>query len=470
MEEIFSQFDSNAHAWFSFEDDCDFTFPELHTSYQSAVLPEVSVQRPVNYIHKTSEPGKLYPITRSLSDSANDFLKCESFSVFEDLPPDTLLEDLCASIGLGDHVLFDDTSGDESCASIADLDHCPDDLEGLLSDGPGSNSYTTPYTLSSNFSRRNENRPVTPPDPKNCYPCHQHTANSSSTSTPIPKPPFLFMDQSCISKLLEKEDDLPPLQINNRLDVVLSFLDLRSKVHTSVARWARILDESLLVTLPKTSFYGTNGTVFRKKRKLSGITDFVLDNVELANTVAALAKTSHQLKPDGEFFSRLTFSAEPSNILVVGEKVMCPFKFWTEDLHCVGHSREITMTGMLYGRFTADDKLCAIEMIFDAEDFKRQLLTLVTADVSHCSQSSNFEQYESFLRGHLFTGVPELEKKSPCKKNSRKKLKRATNKKVISTNLLPAPSPTHPWMSNPLFLQQMASTLAAMAQPYISSG
>lgn len=177
-------------------------------------------------------------------------------------------------------------------------------------------------------------------------------------------------------------------EITIRKAMIQTFLQYRTTNVVERSRWRDLLDEAFTLTQPRTPFRASNmGEVFGNNRRVKGIDAVVQDTASVTAMLEMIKSRVRQQKPDYRRGVSLTYTVDSSDILVVGDRLMCHWATSTKGLVAAGFSSECSVDGMLKCTFNGKHKLLDMEITYDVMAFTRQLQTHSLIDLSVVSAS-----------------------------------------------------------------------------------
>lgn len=144
-------------------------------------------------------------------------------------------------------------------------------------------------------------------------------------------------------------------------------------------KWAAILDESFIFTLPITPYRNFHKSdIVNSVRMLVGIDAAIADTASLALLVESLGQgtaawTDAIRRGDG---CRLVYSSTRDDMLAAGDLIMCKYVMRVEGFENVGCLSGCVQHGMLQCKFNKQNKMISAEIMYDVMGFMQQLQVL----------------------------------------------------------------------------------------------
>jgi len=161
-----------------------------------------------------------------------------------------------------------------------------------------------------------------------------------------------------------------------RKNTVRLYLSYRAVNMRERDKWANILDDSFQLILPITPYRSfPKGTIINSSRVVIGIDAAMADTASLALMAQGIGMSSplwQESIKSGQA-CRLAYITSQDEMVAANEHVMCPFTLRTEGFEQVGATQGCVQHGMLQARFNLQNKLVAVEMMFDVMGFMQQL-------------------------------------------------------------------------------------------------
>lgn len=178
-----------------------------------------------------------------------------------------------------------------------------------------------------------------------------------------------------------------------RKNVVRLLLSYRSTNMRERDKWATILDENVQMTLPITPYRSfPKSSIVGTSRVVSGIDAVIADTASLALMAQSICYGSLQWQAaikSGQG-CRLAYSSSRDDIVAAGEQIMCWFSLRTEGSEHVGALHGCVQHGMLQAHFNGENKITAVEMMFDVMGFMQQLQVILASPFLLFSGTSFF--------------------------------------------------------------------------------
>lgn len=161
-----------------------------------------------------------------------------------------------------------------------------------------------------------------------------------------------------------------------RKDLAQRFLKFTTSNVTDPVQWAELIEETFSLLQPRTPFRGASiGEYVGNNRRIQGIEEVIRDTTSVTAMLQMMNVRAHQQPncPAGAGPVSLEYQVEPSDILVVGEKLMCHWKLTSKGLVSCGLASECCVDGMMKCVFNSNNKLVDMELTYDVMAFTRQL-------------------------------------------------------------------------------------------------
>jgi hypothetical protein len=260
-----------------------------------------------------------------------------------------------------------------------------------------------------------------------------------------------LMDSGAYTDLLESSGGTAAQIATIRKAVIQTFLQYRTKDMLEQSRWRDLAETTFVLTLPRTPFRGENiGEIMGNNRRFQGIPMLMQD---IASITAMLSMISGRVRaqkpklPTKQTRIGINYTVDSSDVLLVGERLMCHWTMSTSGLVRAGFESECTVDGMLKCSFNTRHKLTEMEITYDVMAFTRQLQKCSLIDLSVIFQQS--------LRGPMLSG-----KKIPPAKSTVSN-GRDGNGRLPMRAMMPLPPLRMPNMKNGAKSQTNSSAVGA---------
>lgn len=161
-----------------------------------------------------------------------------------------------------------------------------------------------------------------------------------------------------------------------RKNAVRVFLHYRATNESNKEKWQTILDENVTFSQPITPYRSFNyGEIINSSRVIRGIDAMINDTASLGLMVETIGHGSEQWSnaiKSGRS-SRVTISTGKDDMMVAGDIVMCRYIMKIEGTELTTPQSVCTQHGMMQCRFNKQNKITAIEIMFDVMGFMQQL-------------------------------------------------------------------------------------------------
>ena len=141
-------------------------------------------------------------------------------------------------------------------------------------------------------------------------------------------------------------------------------------------KWAAILDEGFVFTLPITPYRSfQKGDIVSSSRVIVGIDAAIADAASLALMVENVGQGTELWKESikrGQS-CRIVYISGKDDMLAAGDLIMCRYLMRTEGHEIVGAFSPCAQHGMLQCQFNHQNKMVSAEMTFDVMGFMQQL-------------------------------------------------------------------------------------------------
>ena len=161
-----------------------------------------------------------------------------------------------------------------------------------------------------------------------------------------------------------------------RKNAVRLMLSYRAANVRDREKWAAILDEGFVFTLPITPYRSfQKGEIVSSSRVIVGIDAAIADATSLAMMVESLGQNTDSWKDAVKRGQscRVVYIAGKDDMLSAGDQVMCRYLLRTEGHDMVGAASSCVQHGMVQCRFNKQNKMVLAEMMFDVMGFMQQL-------------------------------------------------------------------------------------------------
>jgi len=158
--------------------------------------------------------------------------------------------------------------------------------------------------------------------------------------------------------------------------VLGALIQLRIKFERNRQEWAKILDDNFMFTTPITPYQSFNrAEIMTNSRVMFGIDSIIKDTASFGVMVSSIGLGSPkwkemQLKGDSV---KVVWTMEDEDVLVRGDMLMGKYELKTENAVSNGAYCECSQEGMIQCKFTPENKLAAVDMVFDVMSFMQQL-------------------------------------------------------------------------------------------------
>jgi hypothetical protein len=161
-----------------------------------------------------------------------------------------------------------------------------------------------------------------------------------------------------------------------RKNAVRLMLSYRAANVRDREKWAAILDEGFVFTLPITPYRSfQKGDIVSSNRVIVGIDAAIADAASLALMVESVGQNTELWKnavKRGQS-CRVVYISGKEDMLSAGDLVMCRYLMKTEGHEMVGAASPVVQHGMVQCRFNKQNKVVSAEMVFDVMGFMQQL-------------------------------------------------------------------------------------------------
>ena len=161
-----------------------------------------------------------------------------------------------------------------------------------------------------------------------------------------------------------------------RKNAVRLMLSYRAANVRDREKWAAILDEGFVFTLPITPYRSfQKGDIVSSNRVIVGIDAAIADAASLALMVESVGQNTELWKnavKRGQS-CRVVYITGKDDMLSAGDLVMCRYLMKTEGHEVVGAASPVVQHGMVQCRFNKQNKMFSAEMVFDVMGFMQQL-------------------------------------------------------------------------------------------------
>ena len=219
----------------------------------------------------------------------------------------------------------------------------------------------------------------------------------NARSTRMRRKMYIKHLQQVAETLKERHDELnskiaapPPDGYTRRRDSVRRFFELRGALERDPRAWAEVVDDAVEFTLPPTPYRAFSRRELERPalRVVHGVDQLAADVASLADCLAAVAAAradaaaKRRRRDDGRHAARrgvgLRYEIDAGSIVHVGEQYMCA---WTAHLTLPDDAGVLaaTVAGMAKCAFSADHRLSALHLRFDALSFMNVLRDLQSA-------------------------------------------------------------------------------------------
>lgn len=179
-----------------------------------------------------------------------------------------------------------------------------------------------------------------------------------------------------VAELLAKQQQFSAMQAETvsdklRRETIETFLEYRYS-NVDREKWRRIVDDHIKISLPATPYRPRlpkedNATM----RRLKGVDGLMKDSASISQTMSMISQRANAQKHTTG--KNIDFTCKPTDLLTVGDRLMCHWKSSTEGLVDLGFPKEVTLDGFLKVSFFKN-KIRDVEFAFDAQAIARQLL------------------------------------------------------------------------------------------------
>lgn len=178
---------------------------------------------------------------------------------------------------------------------------------------------------------------------------------------------LLNHQQNSTRQTAEIQDDT----IIMRKTIVQSFLEFWCSDMRDVEKWEGLLDPKFILTQSLVPLFGAvagssaNGGV-------KGVPGVLVDVAFMTDMIRMVDFRVKKLKPHFKGNIRFNFRADPSEMLVVDEKLMCHWQLRSRGLRSAGFPNECFVDGMMKCKFNGN-KLISCEIFNEISSFTQQL-------------------------------------------------------------------------------------------------
>ena len=194
--------------------------------------------------------------------------------------------------------------------------------------------------------------------------------------------------ESGVLEGMDAVDDAQSEEITIRKTIIVTFLQYRTSGVIDAVRWADLVDGRFTMVQPRTPFrpLPPGGETVGNNRRSKGVAAAADDAKSIASMLNMIRSRIKAQKPDMHRKKlngiSLAFDVDASDILVVGDKLMCHWNAGTAGLVKCGYAREATIDGMLKCSFNDKHKLVDMELTYDVMAMTRQLQNYGLIDLS----------------------------------------------------------------------------------------
>jgi len=164
-----------------------------------------------------------------------------------------------------------------------------------------------------------------------------------------------------------------------RKNAVKMLLQYRAMNVRDIGKWASIVDEGVVVTLPITPFRWFHKTdIVNSARVLVGIDALLRDNASQAFMAKEIGQGAHVWKGCLGYMGEgshglLSYTIRDEDMIAAGELVMCCYVLALDGSISTGKHTRCSQSGMLQCKFNKQNKIVALELIYDVMGFMQQL-------------------------------------------------------------------------------------------------
>ena len=201
-----------------------------------------------------------------------------------------------------------------------------------------------------------------------------------------------LMNSGAYGDLLESSGGTAAQIATIRKAVIQTFLQYRTKDMLEQSRWRDLVETSFVLIQPRTPFRGENiGGIVGNNRRCQGVQCLIQDTSSIAAMLDMISGRVCAQKPKlpaKHCRIGLNYTVDSSDILLVGERLMCHWTLSTSGLLRAGFDSECIVDGMLKCSFNTRHKLLEMEITYDAMAFTRQMQQHSLIDLSVIFQHS----------------------------------------------------------------------------------
>ena len=162
-----------------------------------------------------------------------------------------------------------------------------------------------------------------------------------------------------------------------RKNIVRTFLAYQSLDVCERSKWAGIVDEGIIVSLPITPFrWFHKADIVNSARMLVGIDALMRDNASMAFMAREICRGKNAWKEcvvGRERKPLITFHVDESEMIAAGDLVMCSYVMTLDAYAPDGTPCPCSQSGMVQCNFNKSNKIVSLELIFDVMGFMQHL-------------------------------------------------------------------------------------------------
>ena len=163
---------------------------------------------------------------------------------------------------------------------------------------------------------------------------------------------------------------------NVRKNAVFLFLNYIASNFVNYEKWAELVDENIVVTVPITPYkWFSINEIVNNSRILSGIDALIKDNASQAFMAREFGRGSDTWKAAviANHSASLTYHLNVDDLIAASDLVMGCYQLVFDGTGVFRDNAICSQTGMIQVKFNQDNKIIAVELIYDVMGFMQQL-------------------------------------------------------------------------------------------------